>query len=112
MSLCPRSAMRILGEKIHIWDDHWVPNHPVLSPYSNSSSLDCTLVKHLFKPGTSEWDPIVLASLFTQTQIPNLILALRIPNEGSDNLKWSLTDKGDFTTFLYLEKDLEIRGYA
>jgi len=55
------------GEKVKIWDDHWLPDSPFHPIFSEESGLPReALVKSLINKNIGWWDTNMVQSLFTK----------------------------------------------
>ena len=95
------------GESINVWRDPWLPSK--FLPFVSSQAvarLEDMRVKELIKPGTNEWNSLLLQQLFCARDI-SLIESIPLYSwKVDDTLIWPFTPSGSYTVksryrFLY-----------
>ena len=85
------------GEKINIWEDHWVPSSPTRQVITHRSGAIITRVNELIDPITEQWDEELIRSIFSPVDVGRI---LRIPlshNGFEDFVAWQGNRNGVFT---------------
>jgi hypothetical protein len=85
------------GEKVNIWEDHWIPTSPTRKFYTSRGHIILRTVDELIGPITNNWDEELIRSLFIQTDAERI---LRIPlstNLTEDFVAWHYTKNNSFS---------------
>lgn len=85
------------GEKINIWEDHWVPSSPTRMIQTRKGNVLLRTVDELIDPNTGAWDVELVGSLFLPIDAERI---LRIPlsvHLNEDFVAWNKTKSHSFS---------------
>jgi hypothetical protein len=85
------------GEKVNIWEDHWIPTSPTRKVITRRGQILYKTVDHLIDPNTNLWDEDLIRMLFLQVDAERI---LRIPLSAQleeDFVAWHLTKSYSFS---------------
>ncbi|OVA14299.1 Reverse transcriptase zinc-binding domain [Macleaya cordata] len=89
------------GNQIEIWNDTWLPDLSKPVALNNQvSTITHQKVEALISPVSGNWNQSVLNEYFDQPTIDS-INSIRIPLNGSDQIKWNLSKDGEFSVKSY-----------
>lgn len=86
------------GEKMSIWEDHWLPTPEAFKVVSPKPLLtDSEVVAKLIDKNRRTWDVAKIRRMFLPHEA-NVILGIPLsPRLPSDSLIWAWTPRGNFT---------------
>ncbi|OVA03269.1 Ribonuclease H domain [Macleaya cordata] len=96
------------GNQIEIWNDTWLPDLTKPVALNNQvSTITHQKVEALISPATGNWNQSVLNANFDQHTVDS-INSIRIPLNGSDQIKWSLSKEATISWFVWKSRCSEM----
>ena len=86
------------GEKVHIWEDRWIPNpdsFKVISPRGPSTNV--VMVSDLINRETRGWDANLVRNSFLPHEAETVLGIPLSPRLPKDSIVWAWTPNGYFT---------------
>lgn len=85
------------GEKINIWEDHWIRSSPSRKVITPRNGVLTTKVNKLIDPMTEQWDEELIRDIFNPVDVTRILQIPLSYNSFEDFVAWNGTSSGYFS---------------